>query len=408
MYKVLIVLFLFSFVGVVDAQDVPLLKNKKEMVYRFRNKTDSIPKSIKEWQYDKEGRLIYKQYYMYSMRSNDPPNTLHREEKTIFVKDDNLLEQSIVNYGYGGKTEPKSEMLRTWYLKYAAKDEDSKPRLWQKLDNFMEIIKEDTLTYDEEGKLVERCLYNYKGSTSLFCDKYFYNKKGKRVRWKTYNRWTTININSKVKQRNSKRRDYRYSYNSKGQHIKSKGKYYKTKYKQEKKYDKNGSLTFFQTTETRRSKSPQKMRETTGKKYYQRINQITEKFENGNRVYYQEIKNSNEVNRTEKVYEGDLEKSYTMWYKGKTWEEVTYSYNDQGIRTGKELQRYTQKGKPHYQEKSVYDTKGQIMKTIRIANNKEISRLEYEYNTVGDLLSKTMFVQNNVKFEKTMYIYTYD
>lgn len=408
MYKVLIVLFLLSFAIMAEAQQVPLIKTKKEMVYRFRNKTDSIPKSIKEWQYDKEGRLIYKRYYMYSMRSNDPPNTLHREEKTIFIKDENLLEQSITNYGFGGKIEPKTEMLRTWYVKYAAEDKDSKPRLWQKLDNFMEISKEDTLTYDDEGKLIERCIYNYRGNTSLFCDKYFYNKKGKRVRWKTYNRWTTININSKVKQKNSKRRDYRYFYNSKGQHIKSKGKYYKTKYRQDKKYDEEGHLTFFQTKESRKAKYSQKMQEKTGKKYYQNINQITEKFENGNQIYYQEIKNSNEVNRTEKVYEGDLEKNYTMWYKGKLWEEVEYTYNDQGIRTGKELQRYTKEGKRHYLETSNYNAKGQIMKTIRKANNKELSRHEYEYNTAGELISKTMFVQNNVKFEKTMYIYSYN
>ena len=387
-----------------NAQGIAQLKSKKALTYRFRNATDSIPKLTREWQYDEKGRLVFRQYFTYSMRSNDPAGTLYKEEHARFDSSTNTLNQTITRYKQGKST---SEKVVTKYLIYAAKEKDCKPLLQQRLDNYMEIVKEDTLTYDEKGKLINRCVFNYKGSTFLFCDTYKYNRKGWKTAWKTFNRWTTIGISGKVKQKNSPYRRYRYFYNAKGQHIRSRGKYNKKKYHQKKEYDHQGRLTFFQTTEHRRAKYPSKMQEKTGKKYYKNIDQITEKFENGYRVYYQEIKNSNELNRTEKVYEGNLEKGYTMWYKGKKWEEVDYSYDSEGIRTAKELQKYNKEGQLQYREISSYNATGQIIETLRTANKKELRRVRFEYDADGKLLSKTILVYNNVKFEKTVYIYTY-
>ena len=212
------------------------IKEKTEIAYSISTK-DSIPRFRRTTTYDEKGRIVGKQNYYYSPREK---GLLTKEEKAYFNPEEQVLTEHIINYPIG--KEPVSEKLITKYLYYANREEDSK-RIWRQLyDNYGEISREDTLTYDANNNLIERCNYDYRGNTSLFCHYHTYNKKGWQVLWRTYSKWTTINGKGDVVERQAKRRNYRYRYNNNGQLVASGGRHYLNHFRQKIEYDKNGKI----------------------------------------------------------------------------------------------------------------------------------------------------------------------
>ena len=200
----------------------PIIKEKKSLTYTLSS-TDSIVRAQKSSTYAPDGSLWSSKNYYYNLSA---PGVLLREESANYDSNKKMLTETITTYPTG--KEPQTERLETYYLLYAPEEKESK-RIWRRhYDSFGELTKEDTLTYNDQGLLVNNCQYNYMGSTSLLCDEYQYKDTLKK-RWLMYSKWNTINAKSEVVEKQTKRRDYRYFYNKNGQLKRVKAKDYSNK-----------------------------------------------------------------------------------------------------------------------------------------------------------------------------------
>ncbi|WMX14842.1 MULTISPECIES: hypothetical protein [unclassified Aureispira] len=364
-------------------------------------KQDSLIRFRKTMQYDTLGRLMQKQNYYYHIRDN---GRLTKEEKAFFDLDKQVLTEEIIDYPEG--KEPLRQKLITRYLDYQAKEEDSKYILRQLYDKFGELAKEDTLTYDEQQNLTELCSYNYTGSTSLSCNYYTY-KDSLKTRWTTYAKWNTINIKGDVVERSGKRRDYRYKYNKKGQLTHTCGKYYKNRFRQKIKYDKQGHIVEDKTILRRKIKQVGSKDKPPKKKY--RINKEEHilTYKDGRLISDIKSINKKEINKKEVTYENEHIKTVRKTINGALLEEVIYSYNKDWKIIEKTSNRYTKKGKIHYRTISYFDEKENLIREEQNMGGKILSITSFVYDSLGNLIEKSLSSHNNKSLEKTLYIYKY-
>ena len=292
-------------------------------------------------------------------------------------------------------------------MDYANREEDSK-RIWRQLyDNYGEISREDTLTYDANNNLIERCNYDYRGNTSLFCHYHTYNKKGWQVLWRTYSKWTTINGKGDVVERQAKRRNYRYRYNNNGQLVASGGRHYLNHFRQKIDYDKNGKIRSNKTLLRRKTRqiSPKDKSKKTRYRIDKEVQILT--YEEGRLISDIKFVNTIETIKKELSYQDTLIRNIKTSKKGIIAEEIEYEYNAGHIISKKTEKKYTPKGKLHYAVLTVFNEQGKAIKEEQVVGKKILSVLEMEYDENGNPLKQSLSTNNNKNFEKTMYIYKY-
>ena len=390
--------------GIQAQENNPKIKKKTEELVRYSG-LDSFPRHAKEWHYDEEERITYQKEYIYSTSASDPPGTLASEKKVSY-NDETQLWVSV-STTYKKNKDPETEKLKIKYLTYSKTPNQCKPVWTQKYDKTDDIIKEDTITYNDQQQIIQSCTYSYSGSTSLFCDHFEYNKKGLRKKWFTYYKWTTINGRSQVVERSKKRRNYKYKYNKNNQLVRGKGRYYKTKYKESRTYDKNGQLASVEISKLRKTKHNKKRRKETGKRFFISGNTRSERYENGKLVYLKTTENSTEKRREEYVYTDSLLTEYTLYINSNKNQIVSYEYNNEGILKSKETDKYDARGKMSYTLYSSYNEAGKPVKEVQKAGDVVLSTIIMEYDEYNNLIYHTMYLKNDIKFEKTSYIYTY-
>jgi len=372
----------------------PPIKEKQEIVYKITPK-DSIIKTRREYTYDTLGRLMNRHSYTYHSNSG----VLRKEKKANFDTASNILTEFIIDYPQKGA--PRKQKLVTKYLVYAPKEKNSK-YVWRQLyDKYGEMVKEDTLTYNQDSLLTERCTYDYRGNTSLSCDTHKYNKKGERVRWRSYRKWTTINGRGEVADRQRKRRDYKYRYNRDGKLKRAWGKYYKTKFCQKVKYNKAGQKRLDKTVVKRR------LKKSGAKRYYIRkdIHQIT--YDNGRKI--EEIKT---IGGEEKLkitisYQDTLVKKYEKYLKEKLSLSIAYEYDENHKKIKKTEKRHNSNGVYRYSIITTYNDKENPIEEKQIMGGRVYSTLKKHYNSYQQLIQQSFSIRNNQNFEKTLYIYKY-
>jgi hypothetical protein len=220
---------------------------------KYFNETDSATLHHKTFNYDEAGCLTSKQEFYYNLV---PAGSLAKDVNAFYSKEKKLLTENIVVFK--SNNEKEFENLRTKYLLYAPTEEESKYSWRQYIDNSLDIVREDTLTYDENLNLIKKCDYNYKGNTSLYCDEFSFDKKNKRRRWKMYTYWTTVKAGGKTVDKREKKLDYKYYFNSAGKPTKTKGKRYSTHYSENWTYDKAGQLVEYKERNFRKSRQTKK------------------------------------------------------------------------------------------------------------------------------------------------------
>ena len=379
----------------------PLIKEKTEIAYGLTPQ-DSVKRFEKITQYDRAGRTTYKRYYYYHPREK---GMLTKEETLLFDSTNNLLTEHIIVYPKG--QEPIDKKMVTKYLVYAPKEKDSKHISRQMFDQYGEISREDTLTYNAQQQLLERCTYDYRGNTSLFCHRYKYSKAGLQSRWQGYTKWTTIDAKGEVAERQTKRRDYRYRYNKKGQLLSVRGINYGSRYRQKHKYDKNGKLAeacFFTRRKIRQASSKDK---PAKKKYRYDKEQQVQNYQDGRLIRDVKSINKKETTRVELTYQDSLVKTYSVNLKGTVVEKIDYEYDNSQSLVKKIQKKYSQTGTLRYTTITTYNAQEKPIQEEQIMNGKTLSVLKLNYNKQGILAEQSLSTYNSQNFEKTTYIYKY-
>lgn len=395
-----------------------LIKEKIEIVYSLSER-DSIVRSQKTSNYDEQGRLILMQHYHYHQNSS----RLVKEEKSYFNSQNSILTENIISYPEG--KDPVTQKMITTFLDYQAKEADSKRSSRQFFNEYGEIAREDTLTYNANNQLIEQCDYDYRGNTSLFCNFYTYNKEGMRAKWITYSRWTTINGKGAVVEKQDKRRNFRYFYNKENQLVKIKGKDYSAKILQKISYDKNSFLEKDYRITKRKIKTPvikktttvlqdstnqsvAKSNQTKTKRFKNTINreEETKSYQNGRLIEEIRLFNKVELNKTEKTYQDTLVKKIDISIKTLPISSSEYTYEG-SILSEKTEKKYDSNGNPRYLIITNYNKQGLAVEEKQVMNEKILSRLESSYDEKGNLVLQSLSFNNGLSFEKTMYIYKY-
>lgn len=403
------------------------IKEKIEIAYGFQNQ-DSIIRFRKTTNYDKEGRLTNKHYYLYHYTS---PGLLVKEEKALFNSATNILTENITTYSQG--KEPIDKKTETRYLNYTPNAKTA-PYIWQRFYNkFSEIYKEDTLSYNTDGQIIEDATYDYRGNTSLRRNYYSYNKKQQQTKWETFFCWTTIDIKSKVVERRRKERCYRYKYNKAGQLVSLKGKYMKKRIKQHIKYDKNGyplEDKSIEKVKIRRlvklpkpiTPSSKEEDQNTKKKKKPKTKLVTftnsriKRYDKGRLIEDAIFSNNVERKKITKAYyaateidshKDTLTQKISIYNDQKLTETYDYEYNEQHVLTKKINTKYGSQGNTRYTIVTYYNKHGKPFKEEQLKGTKILSTLSLKYNEYGNVVEQSLSMQNNKKLEKTTYIYKY-
>ena len=375
------------------------IQQKIEIGYRLIDQ-DSIIRYRKNTVYDTIGRAITKKNFFYHSKLKD---VLTKEERSYFNNQDQVLTEKIITYQVG--KDPESKKMVTKYLDYGVKEKESK-RIYRKLyDDYMDLLREDTLTYDTNKNLIQLCNYDYRGNTSLLCHYYSYNKKGLLKRWRTYSKWTTINGRGDVVNRKAKRRDARMIYNKREQLTCSKEKHYRNRAIRKVKYDKIGNI--LEDKSIRRIKirlSPQK---GNSKKYKVDYEKHVITYVNG--MYISDVKHLNnvEINKEACEYQDSLPVLITNTQNRILLEQQKIEYNTVGIKTKKTHTKYTKKGQVRYSLITFYNKRGYPIREEQVSGNKILSVLVMKYDEEGNRISNSLSYDNRKSFEKTKFIYTY-
>ncbi len=393
---ILILIFTFN-----QCKSQGKIKEKIEISF-MTSESDSLTRYHKTTIYDKKGREIRKLYYYYHLNSNK----LKKEEKSYFDSESKTLTEHIINYP--SDKEPVSTKLITKYLEYELKEENSKRLYRQLYDDFGDISREDTLIYNSNNNLIERCSYDYRGNTSLFCHYYSYNNKGLQNRWKTYSKWTTINGKGEVAERKAKRRDYRFRYNKRNELIRSWGKHYLNRYKQKLKYDNNGKILENNTVLRKKLKvSVNKSKKGSAKKYKIICDKHIIKYKNG-RIYSDiKLRNNKETNKKETEYRDSLPYISKTYRNSSLTQVDSFEYNKEGKILKKISSKFSNQGLLRYTLTTHYNKNGQAIKEEQKNRQKILSMLKIKYDSQGNPVLQSLSMDNNKTFEKTMYIYKY-
>jgi hypothetical protein len=398
--NILLTFFFLFFVSYTISFGQTQIKEKVILSYTVGEK-DSVTRFRKTIQYDTSGCLIHKQNYYYHPRKK---GLLIKEEKAFFNTSTKTLTEEIIDYHEG--REPIRKKLSTRYLDYQAKEKDSKYILRQLFDKFGELAKEDTLTYDEEERLIALCSYVYTGTTALSCNYHTY-KNDLQTRWTTYFKWTTINAKGAVVERSGKRRDYRYKYNKAGQLIRASGKHYKKRFHQKLLYEKEGKIKENKTVVKRKVKQLGTKEKPSKKKYRTSKEEHTLKYDKGRLILDLKVVNKKEITKKEITFENDLIKTIKRTKDSFLLEEIVYSYSEESRVLKKQSNRYTRKGKVHYRTISDYDENENIVREERNMGGKVLSVRTYVYDDAANIIEQNLSTNNTKNLEKTLYIYKY-
>lgn len=398
--NILLKIFFVFFISCTISFGQTKIKEKVVLSYAIGEK-DSLIRFRKTMQYDTSGRLIQKQNYYYHIHEK---GQLVKEEKAFFNTSNQVLTEEIIDYPE--RKEPVRQKLVTRYLDYQAKEKDSKYILRQLFDKFGELAKEDTLTYDNNQNLIELCSYVYTGNTSLSCNYYTY-KNDLQTRWTTYSKWTTINAKGEVADRSGKRRDYRYKYNKAGELTRACGKYYKKRFHQKIKYNKEGKIEKNRTVVRRKIRQVGTKEKPAKKKYRLSKEEHILTYDEGRLVLDIKFIDKKEINKKEITFENGLVKTIKRSVNESLLEEIIYSYNKELKVLEKQNNRYTKNGKVHYRTISHYDDNENLVSEEQNVGGKILSATTYTYDNAGNLIEQSLSSHNNKSLEKTLYIYKY-
>lgn len=379
-----------------------IVKSLELKKYLYPEAMDSIPMEISNARFDQDERLMYKKTYLYN---HHPAGTLKEERFSIFDSSKMTLEEEIIRYQRN--KEPESERLKTKYWIYTGDEKSSKHISRSYIDESGEIVKEDTLTYDQDTNLIKQCIYSYTGNTSLYCENWKYNRKGRLCKNTLYSHWTTINFRSKVVKKKERKMIYCYRY-KKGKLKKARGKRYSSKYYEDWKYDKEGRIAYYKKRKYRKAKNSTKRREQTGEKF-SIFEEIWEtKYENGLAVMQRHLSKGKEKEKKLITYREDgQKKSYEEYEMGRLKIKEDFTYNEAGDLSYKLTRHYNSKGELNYSLASTYNNRQQLIKEEQLVKNVVIRAREMTYNANGEKISDTLYDKNKQKIEKTMYFYEY-
>ena len=382
-----------------------VVKTKTTTAY-YISPTDTTLRFRRAAEYDAQKRLISQTVYHYDISRK---GVLTKEEQTRYQTDQQLLREQITTYPRGA--EPKSELFETRYLVYAAEEANSK-RIWKRhFDAFGEITKEDTLTYDANGLLLNKCAYNYMGSTSILCDEWEYRDTF-CTRWRMYSRWTTINGRSQVVERRSKRRDYRYFYNKRGQLKRVKALDYGAKIKRCLQYDRDGALVCDYKKRRRKTsitpKSPDGKPDASKKKRkVWSVQESLKRYEGGNLVVQDQRKDGYLVQRQRFIYDnGQLVKEEKR-RDTLLVERILHTYNDAGLRQTTTQVRYHPDGRERYRILTQYNDQALPQSQEQFVGPRRISRKEWTYNDDGLPTLEVLSRSYQKLLDQQVYEYTY-
>ena len=410
LYKTTFLLVLLSFSSMVVAQ--PPIKSSKKIVYSL-SPTDSIVRYETQTTYDTLGRLLNKTSYHYNRASRK----LTKEEKSTFDPTSNILSESITTYRGSDVTQKK---LKTKYLVYAKIPRENKRITRLLYDNLGDIVKEDTISYNEQQNPTEKCTYDYRGNTSLVCEAYDYDKQHQQCRWRTYSKWTTIDAKGEVAEKQKKRRDYKFRYNKNGDLKRAWGKYYTTKMCRKLKYTSTGLLIEDKTVTKRTIKrlienkdktkeeieSPTKKAKKKYKKYKQKDVHLI-KYQSGKMIEELKTRDKQIIERTTISYQDSVIKKKEKYLRKNLSMTEVYEYNENLILLKKTQNQYTSKGVLRLSVISFYDIHKKLLKEEQWMNGKLYSTLNFSYDQHGNLKEKSLSSLNSPNFEKTTYIYKY-
>jgi hypothetical protein len=389
-----------------------VIQEKSSLIYTVTG-VDSVVRAQKNSTYDAWGRLLSSKNYYYNLSS---PGVLTKEESSNYNPTTKLLTETITRYPKN--EEPQTERLETFYLDYQPKEQDSK-RIWRRhYDRFGELTKEDTLTYNDAQQLINNCQYNYTGSTSLLCDEYQY-KDTLRTRWLMFSKWNTINVKSEVVEKQTKRRDYRYRYNRRGQLKRIRAKDYSSKIRRYLCYDQQGRLEedrlVVRRKVTRAVRDEEGKKTDKTKKFLQKTENIV-RYEDGRIVEERRTLDGKETKREVFVYQDSLLEKTSTFLQEQLTEEVQYTYKE-GRLAEKNSYKYDPKGNLRYSTRFTYNDLEQLVARTQIARDQVLSTTEWIYDAMGNPLSQTSYRPSNSSKkrpnsmarpkEKIVYIYTY-
>jgi hypothetical protein len=386
-----------------SAAQAQQIHQKMEQRFIYNNKTgDSTQLHLKNFEYDSLGRLMSREEFYYDPQEK---GILQKEETAQYEFGANLLQEKTRQYPRG--QEPKTEKRISYFLEYTAKAEDQKPKLVQLLDNFNEPVREDTFTYDAKNRLIKQCTYDYRGSTSLFCDQYEYNRQGLRKKWTTYAKWTTVKRGGKAVYEQAKRREYRFWYNKKGQLTKAKGYYYKSKLKQRVQYDKAGKILLDETVVERKLRNSKEQKAKTGQKFKREKETKRLEYQDGRLLKESLTSLEGEQRRVQHQYQDTLLQQIEFFQKDKLVERQSFEYHSNGKLKQRKVDKFSELGSYQYSIISNGDEKGNIIEEIQQNEQRIISRASLRYNEDNLLVEKTLFLASGLKFEKIAYFYKY-
>jgi hypothetical protein len=398
---------------------------KREKMYRFIGE-DSVLQHQKERREDSTGALLSKKDYFYNGTLNQNP--LWKEETANYS--DGILTQYITTYP--PNDEPNTERLETKYMKYVGNDDSCKTIWVRKYDFSGELLREDTSTYDKKNLLIKRCSYIFVGSTSLVCTNYKYNKKGLLCSEKEYIHWNTISIRGRAKEKKSVRGEYKYKYNKRGQRVSGKGTYRKAKYKEVKKYDEKGLLTYnlksFQREEKtskaalKKIKNDKRIADSTARKEG-RISTDTTKQTNIKKVrivadsslqIYADgllledifVESNNRKRHLINTYDAkDLIKSEYRNSKNKVVELREFSYAEKGKLKQEKKQKFDEGGTLRYEVIYTFGDGEQLLTEEQTTQGRRISLISYTYDKPLRPTSKTTENAGGKVTERVYYAY---
>lgn len=373
-----------------------------ERNYRYYGE-DSLLQYLKIQRFDLQGRRMFHRERHYNGRAR----VLQR---SFYFKYDSIEQHSTeINVTYKNDGSEQSQTIKTDYLHYARLKEDQIKGAIKWYDDYGDLQKEDTVRLDDQGRVVERCTYDYTGHTGLFCNTYRFNRFGKVKRWRMYSKWTTINGRSNVVYRQAKRRDYRYCYNGKGQHKRTRGKYYSTRYREKKQYDAQDRLAEVEVLEVTTRKATDRERKNGSKRRIRRSKRELQRFEEGKVVLEARYLDEEELLRAEAQYDekGKLleRKNYR---KGRLISEISWSYHANGQRKKRVEQKYDNNNNKSYRIEIRYNKKGQPLAELqRVSGSTNLaSRMIYRYNEQGDI-ERRAFYRHQKLYEETLFEYRY-
>lgn len=401
------VIFCLSIIPVnLEAQSI---RKKTEISYRYINENDSVIQQEKIFEYDQSQRLIRKEERYYSGQTG---SVLNKQIVVNFDSSKMLLTETVDNFN---KNQQETERTKIKFLVYSSDDRKNKYQSKQYYDNADDLMKEDTLIYDQNYNLLSRCEFDYRGSTSQYCDIYSYNKKNQLKSWKMFVYWTTVNASSKPVTKRAKRQDYRYFYNDKGLPVLSKGTRYSTRFKEKYTYDENGKLESFTQQKIRiikpsKKSNKQSTNATSNQKITKLIDLFVRKYKNGLLIYEQQVNSNKETQRIEIEYIGDsLPIKHTVYSKGILNKQTDFVYDASNRLSLKTTQNFDEKGILRNSLKNIYNEKGQLVEEQNYHKDILMSKMSITYDNLGQTTSISQYLKTKSdiyrKYESTFFFY---